>query len=115
MRYYSIYHTNFRDSQGYFFNLSVNKIIEETLKEFKVTREKLYEKTNKSEAVKARYCVMYLIRKNFNVTLFNIGKMFSRDHSTVVHGISKVNLWIECKWTEGDLVKRIADKLNLSS
>ena len=33
---------------------------------------------------------MYLIRKMTNLSLPDIGKEFSRDHSTVIHSISKI-------------------------
>lgn len=47
--------------------------------------------TQKSKGtVEARQLAMYLIRKLTNLSLPDIGKEFNKDHTTVLHGINKV-------------------------
>lgn len=41
-----------------------------------------------------RKCIFYSMRKS-GLSFKRIGQMFNRDHSTVVHGVSSVNDWIE--------------------
>ena len=41
--------------------------------------------------VLARYIAMYLIRQHTNLSLSEIGLLFSkRDHSSVIHGVKKI-------------------------
>jgi chromosomal replication initiator protein len=49
-------------------------------------------KTRKKEIALARHISMYMIHKLAKITLEDIGKYFDgRDHSTVIHGIKKIN------------------------
>lgn len=49
-------------------------------------------KTRKKEITLARHIAMYMIHKFAKITLEDIGKFFDgRDHSTVIHGIKKIN------------------------
>jgi chromosomal replication initiator protein len=49
-------------------------------------------KTRKKEITLARHIAMYMIHKFAKITLEDIGKYFDgRDHSTVIHGIKKIN------------------------
>ena len=43
----------------------------------------------------ARQTAMYLIRKLTNLSLPDIGKEFNRDHTTVMHGIKKIELQLK--------------------
>ena len=49
--------------------------------------------TNKSKGTaEARQVAMYLVRKLTNLSLPDIGQEFSRDHSTVLYAIRKVEM-----------------------
>jgi hypothetical protein len=47
-------------------------------------------KTRKAEVVFARQVSAYLIRKYTQITLKEIGTVFNQDHSSILHGIRKV-------------------------
>ena len=47
-------------------------------------------KSRKKEIVKPRHIAMYLARDILDDSLVTISNAFSRDHTTVMHGIDKV-------------------------
>ncbi len=56
-----------------------------------VTPEELQSKRRTKNLTIPRQVAMYLIKEAFDLPLVEIGKMFGgRDHSTVIHSISKV-------------------------
>jgi len=67
---------------------------------------------NKGTA-EARQMAMYLIRKMTNLSLPDIGKEFSRDHSTVIHAVRKVeNAITDPKHPTNDAIKDITANIN---
>ena len=52
-------------------------------------------KTRRRDIVMARHCVMWIMRKKQHMTLSMIGKVFDRDHTSVIHGITKVNDYLD--------------------
>ena len=60
-------------------------IIEETARFYKVTPEIIMSRSKIRNTVTARQVAMYLIRTLTNLTLPDIGEIFKRDHTTVMH------------------------------
>ncbi len=52
-----------------------------------VSTRQMMTKSRQRELVQARNMCMYIMKTYFNMTLKEIGKAFSRDHSTVIHAI----------------------------
>ncbi len=48
----------------------------------------------KKEVVNLRYVAMWLISKLTTVTLMEIGKSFSKDHATVIHGCKQIDKYM---------------------
>ena len=56
-----------------------------------ITEEVVYEKTRRSEIVRARQVTMYILREDFNISYPLIGqKLGGRDHTTVIHSHLKI-------------------------
>ena len=75
----------------------VDSLIEYWCKYYAVDRERLEGKSRIHELKVARYMVFWMLRNKIirnNLSLVVIGKLFNRDHSTVVHGCNAVNDWI---------------------
>lgn len=86
----------------------IEKEVEHTLKKiddiidywcsyYEVGREALAAGSRVSQLKIARYMIFWTIRKKIihnNLTYQAIGKMFNRDHSTVLHGVKQVEDWI---------------------
>lgn len=71
-----------------------NNIISEVTRLTGVTFDQMRSSSRKRSHVTARHGAFYLLVKHTNYTLVDIGKFFGgRDHSTVIHGVKKVEDW----------------------
>jgi len=71
-------------------NVTVDKIFTAVFKKYNVRREDLVGTRRTKEVAAARHITIYLIRKITDMSFPNIGKIFSRDHSTVMSSIETV-------------------------
>ena len=63
---------------------------------YNIDEKTIYEKTRRKEVIKPRQIVMYLLRKDFNISYPSIGqKMGGRDHTTVIHSCEKIKNEVE--------------------
>ena len=66
-------------------------ILEETAAYFAISVDELVSKSRSRPLTHARHIAMYLTRENTGLSLVKIGDMYGgRDHTTVLHGIKKV-------------------------
>ncbi len=72
-------------------NLTVNAISEMIATQFQVSLQEMQSKSRKRKLTFPRQIAMYLCRKHTEDSLVDIGRLFNRDHSTVLHAIKKVN------------------------
>jgi chromosomal replication initiator protein len=71
--------------------LDVNEIQAEVAKQFDVPVESLRGKRRTNTLARARQVAMYLTKEHTTLTLVEIGRRFgNRDHSTVLHALSKI-------------------------
>jgi len=74
-------------------DLSADAVREAVAHEWGVTVDGLVSKKRTKELTVPRHVAMYLIRDLLGASLVEIGKLFGgRDHSTVIHSVSKVEL-----------------------
>ena len=71
-------------------NVTVDKIFAAVYKKYNVKREDLVGSKRTKELAAARHITIYLIRKITDMSFPNIGKIFGRDHSTVMSSIETV-------------------------
>jgi chromosomal replication initiator protein len=72
-------------------SISVKDVVKIVSDFYDVEENSIYEKTRRKEIVKPRQIIMYLLRKDFNVSYPTIGqKMGGRDHTTVIHSCDKI-------------------------
>jgi chromosomal replication initiator protein len=67
-------------------------ILDETAAYFGLTREDLISKNRSRPLTTARHVAMYLLRECTGLSLIKIGELFDRDHTTVLHGVKKIEL-----------------------
>lgn len=60
-------------------------------KKYGVTWTQLTSKSRVRDIVKARHTFMFIANTQLGMTKTKIGKMFNRDHTTVIHAISTIN------------------------
>ena len=72
-------------------NVTVDKIFAAIEKKYNVSKTELESKSRVKEVAQARHIAIYLIRSITEMSLPHIGKMFNRDHSTVISSIETID------------------------
>jgi chromosomal replication initiator protein len=67
-------------------------ILDETASYFGLTRDDLISKNRSRPLTTARHVAMYLLRECTGLSLIKIGELFERDHTTVLHGVKKIEM-----------------------
>ena len=71
--------------------VTLSKIAESVANFYSITMEDLLKQSRRKEYVKPRQTAMYLARKELGSSFPSIGEFFGgRDHTTVMHGVEKV-------------------------
>ena len=71
-------------------NVTVDKIFAAIEKKYDVDKSELTGKSRVQNVAQARHVAIYLIRTITEMSLPNIGKLFNRDHSTVISSIDSI-------------------------
>ena len=71
-------------------NVTVDKIFTAVFKKYNVRRDDLVGSRRTKDVATARHITIYLIRKITDMSFPNIGKIFGRDHSTIMSSIETV-------------------------
>ena len=72
-------------------SVTVDKIFAAIEKKYDVNRAALVSKSRVKEVAQARHITIYLVRTITEMSLPNIGKLFNRDHSTVISSIDIID------------------------
>lgn len=82
---------------------------------FGVKPEDITSKKRNSEFVQPRQVVMYLCRELTDISQVNIGKILGKkDHTTVIHGVKKIEAEMESNEELRNKIDIIIKKLNPS-
>ena len=87
-----------------------NKVEAESIKvliEQEMEIDNIFKKTRRREYVDARRILFYILRNNFLLTYFEIGRISKRDHATIIHAIKDFDYIISNEGTLTDLDKKI--------
>ena len=71
-------------------NVTVDKIFAAIEKKYDVGKTELVGKSRVKDVAQARHIAIYLVRTITEMSLPNIGKLFNRDHSTVISSIDTI-------------------------
>jgi excisionase family DNA binding protein len=69
----------------------LQEFIERSCDELRMRQSDLFSSSREADVTHLRHAVMSLINKRLMVTKTDIGKMFDRDHSSVVHAVYKTS------------------------
>jgi chromosomal replication initiator protein len=86
-------------------------ILEETAAYFSVTRADLVGKSRSRQLTTARHVAMYLARECTGLSLIKIGELFERDHTTVLHGIKKIEMLMRARGSLYTQVQNLSRKI----
>jgi len=91
---------------------TTDTIIAETTKFFNVTESDITGQSRIREIVLARQVAMYLIRKITNLSLLDVGRVFDRDHTTVISSLKKINARLEVDVDFNNIIRDITSNIN---
>ena len=91
---------------------NIDTIISETAKYYMFTPEDIKSQRKTRGIALARQISMFLIRKLTNLSLKDIGSVFERDHTTVLHSLQKVETNIEESPDFAKIIKDITSNIN---
>ena len=75
-----------------------NQIINDVCDFYGLTPIQVKGKSRLRSFVKARFISMYLLRRRTGLTLKEIGRMFHRDHTSIIHAIQTVEEVLSLKY-----------------
>ena len=87
-------------------------IIEIVADHFHISIEQMMSKSRSSDVSKPRQIAMYLCKSMTNYTTESIGKIFGKDHSTIIHGVKKVKEEYEQNPELRETIDTIRKKIN---
>lgn len=93
-------------------SLNSSYILETVSNYFNVKIDEIKSKKRNQPITNARQVYMYLAREILNESLLNIGKSIDRDHSTVIHGIEKIEDKLKKDKNFEATISALKDKLN---
>ncbi len=76
-------------------NVTVDKIIDQVSRHYGIPVEDMKSKKRNAAIAKARHVSIYIIRKLTDMSLPAIGRLFSRDHTTVMSSLEKIETEIK--------------------
>ncbi len=95
--------------------LSLKKIALSVAEFYNISIEDLIKQSRRKEYVKPRQIAMYLARKELGGSYPTIGEFFGgRDHTTVMHGVDKIEGVVSTNETVKQEVDLILDKLYIT-
>lgn len=80
-------------------------VIADVCEVYNVTLEVLKGKSRLSKIVEARQVCHYILHRKMGIKCTAVGKMFNKDHATVLHSAAKIQMFMEY---EDDLRKRVS-------
>jgi chromosomal replication initiator protein len=89
-------------------------ILEETAAYFGLEPSDLVSKSRSRPLTTARHIAMYLLREQTGLSLIKIGERFERDHTTVLHGIKKIEALMPARGSVYRQVQELTKKIRAS-
>ena len=71
------------------------RVITAIAETFEISEKLMMSKSRQRELVLARNMCMYVMKNYFNMTLKEVGKCFSRDHTTVIHALRMFSIDVD--------------------
>jgi chromosomal replication initiation ATPase DnaA len=71
-------------------NYEWESIIQEVCRAFRLTRQEIFERGRRIRVAWPRQCAMYFIYEHTDMSLKEVGRIFGKDHGTVIHACDRV-------------------------
>ena len=89
----------------------IERIISTVSKNFGISADDIKSKKKSENIVNARHICIYIIRKLTDLSLQSIGEIFSRDHSTIISSLNKVDINIKTKKNYEEEINSLIKKI----
>lgn len=83
-------------------------IVEYCAKFYNIAPEKIYSTSHKKDVTTVRQISFYLCREILDMSLLKIGQVYNRDHTTVLHGIKKIETLMNTDKALKDIIEMLA-------
>jgi chromosomal replication initiator protein len=67
-----------------------HEVVENVCLKFKIGSGNIYSNSRRKQFIMARHVSMFLLSKGLGLSFFRIGKIFKRDHSSVLYAVGKI-------------------------
>ena len=91
--------------------ITTQLILQEVAKFYGISADKLSSSNRSKETVLPRQVAMYLVRQELRYSLPEIGKIFSKDHTTVLHSINKIENYLATSDEMGQVIDTLKKNL----
>lgn len=88
-----------------------NIIIDGICEIFSIDRKALFGKRRDADVVEARHIAMLALRIKNRMSVTDIGRIFNKDHSSVIHACEKINNQVRIYPEYADRINQIINKL----
>jgi len=88
--------------------IKTDNIIEDVCKVYNIELADLMSKARHRILVEPRQVLFYILHKKMNIPCVKVGKMFNKNHATVLHGANNIRTFME---NEKDLRERVTGVL----
>ena len=75
--------------------IKTDNIIEDVCKVYKIELADLMSNRRFRELVEPRQVLFYILHKKLKIKSTKVGKMFNKNHATVLHGSNNIQNWME--------------------
>ncbi len=89
-------------------NEVIEKLINDVAKEFNISRVDIFSNKRDKDFIFPRHVAMYLLKDRLGLSLNQIGKIFSKDHTTVIYAVEKVKKQLRSKEHFASLIANIS-------
>ena len=91
--------------------VNADRIISKVSQKYCISKEDIYSKKRSSDIALARHVCVYLLRKLSDMPYKQIGRLFSKDHSTIMHSFSTIEDEIQHNTQLEIEIKELIDEL----
>ena len=91
---------------------AAENILSKVAKFYGMTTDEVLGRCRKQELVKARFIAIYFIRNKTEFTLKTIGRMFKRDHASIIHALKTIKQ-VQSLHYETDVIRDLKKLSNI--
>ena len=76
-------------------DIRTDNIIKDVCEVYGVEMEELFSKNRHRILVEPRQVLFYILHKKLNIPCQKVGKMFGKNHATILYGANQIKNWME--------------------